>query len=129
MEIGVRFPRDLVVEAVVNGHRVRTDQTARHGGGDSAPAPFDLLLASIATCAGFYALRFCQQRGIDTSGLGVRLEVRRDEAGKRVERIGILVELPEDFPAKYRAAILRAVDQCAVKRLIQEPPEFDLRVA
>src|ERR1035438_8052938 len=57
-----------------NGHRVRTDQPRPHGE-DSAPAPFDLFLASIATCMGFYALRFCQERGIATEGLGLSLAI------------------------------------------------------
>ena len=63
MEIG--FPGGVKVDAHFRDHRVTTDQPEKGGGANTAPAPFDMFLASIGTCAGFYALRFCQQRGID----------------------------------------------------------------
>jgi len=129
MRIDVTFPDGLAVEAKVGDHHVRTDQPERHGGGDSAPPPFDLFLASVASCAGFYALRFCQQREIDTTDLAVSMDVHRDETGKRVERMTISVHLPEDFPEKYRPAILRSIDHCTVKRHILEPPVFDVEIA
>ncbi len=129
MQMKIRFPGGLAVDAEAGDHLVRTDQLPRHGGAGSAPPPFDLFLASIGTCAGFYALRFCQQRGIDTAELGMTLEALRDESGKRVERIRIAVDLPAAFPARYRAALVRAIDQCAVKRHILEPPEFETALA
>lgn len=124
----VTFPGGLAVEARVGGHTVRTDQPVKSGGEGSAPSPFDLFLASIATCAGFYALRFCQQRGIATAGLGVSLEPERDEERGRFATLRLRLRLPPGFPEKYHQAILRAVDQCTVKRHIVEPPEFDVRV-
>lgn len=129
MEMRISFPGGVAVDAEVGGHRIRTDQPLRAGGRDSAPAPFDLFLASIGTCAGFYALRFCQERRIDARELGVRLETRPDASGKRVGAIEITVELPAAFPEKYRSAIIRAIDQCAVKRNILEPPEFVIATA
>lgn len=123
------FPGGVAVDARFKGHLIRTDQPARDGGADSAPAPFDLFLASIGTCAAFYALRFCQQRGIDTADLKVTLEPVRDVEKKRVGRLRLEIVVPEEFPAKYRAAIERAVDQCAVKRHIVEPPEFEVVVS
>ncbi|NNE20364.1 MAG: osmotically inducible protein OsmC [Myxococcales bacterium] len=129
MSVRVSFPGGVVVNAEVAGHVVSTDQSVRHGGTDSAPPPFDLFLASIATCAGFYALRFCQKRNIDTQGLGVSLDAIRDPERKRVERVVIQVELPPEFPDKYRKAIVHAMDLCAVKRHILEPPEFEIEVA
>lgn len=120
------FPGGVAVEAQFKGHTIRTDQPARAGGSDSAPAPFDLFLASIGTCAAFYALRFCQQRGIDTEGLKVTLEPVRDPAKKRVGVIRLEIQVPEEFPAKYRVALERAVDQCAVKRHIVEAPGFEV---
>jgi putative redox protein len=118
----------VAVEADVKGHRVRTDQPRPHGE-DSAPAPFDLFLASIATCMGFYALRFCQERGIATEGLGLSLETVRDEAKKRLATIKVALTLPPGFPEKYTGAIQRAVDQCAVKKHMVEPPAFELTVS
>jgi ribosomal protein S12 methylthiotransferase accessory factor len=117
----------VAVNAKVGGHVVRTDQPAPSGGGP-APSPFDLFLASIATCMGFYALRFCQEREIATEGLGLSLETVRDEAKKRVATIRVALRLPSGFPEKYRGAIRHAVDQCAVKKHMVEPPAFELSV-
>lgn len=122
----IRFPGNLQVDAVQNGFSIRTDQPVGLGGGGSAPSPFDLFLASIGTCAGFYALRFCQQRNLPTDGLALSLSTERDPSGKRVMKIRIEIALPTGFAEKYREAILRAVDQCTVKRHLVEPPEFEV---
>lgn len=127
MEIG--FPGGVAVSASFRGHETLTDQPQKAGGGDTGPAPFDLFLASIGTCAGFYALRFCQSRGLETEGLAATLEPIRDADGHRVGRIRIDLRLPAGFPPRYRQAILRAVDQCAVKRHVLEPPEFVVALA
>ena len=128
MNIAVSFPGGVAVDAHVGGHVVRTDQPRPHGG-DSAPAPFDLFLASIATCMGFYALRFCQERGIPTESLGLSLETVRDDSRKRLSAIRAALTLPLGFPEKYEDAIRRAVDQCAVKKHLAEPPAFELTVS
>jgi putative redox protein len=120
----IRFPGGLEVEALDKGFTIVTDQPVESGGAGSAPTPFDLFLASIGTCAGLYALRFCQQRNLDAEGLALSLTAEKDGDGKRVARIRIEIRLPPAFPAKYRDAILRAVDQCKVKRHILEPPQF-----
>jgi putative redox protein len=122
----ISFPGGVRVDAIHDGFQIRTDQPMAHGGGGTAPSPFDLFLASIGTCAGFYALRFCQQRNLDTEGLTLSVTPERDAAGKRVARIRIEIGLPAAFPEKYRESILRAVDQCAVKRHLEEPPQFDV---
>jgi ribosomal protein S12 methylthiotransferase accessory factor len=126
--ITVRFPGGVVVEADWKGHSVRTDQPIHDGGTDTALSPFDLFFASIATCMGFYALRFCQERGLPTEGLGLTLEPIREEGAKRVTLVRIALQLPDGFPDKYKTAIERAVDHCAVKKHILEPPRFELAV-
>ena len=128
MNIAVSFPDGVAVEAALKGHTVRTDQPAPLGA-DSAPSPFDLFLASIATCMGYYALRFCQERGIATDGLGLSLETVRDEERKRLATIKVALAVPSGFPERYREAIRRAVDQCAVKKHMVEPPTFELTVS
>jgi ribosomal protein S12 methylthiotransferase accessory factor len=128
VKYAVSFPGGVAVDAAFKGHTVRTDQPAPVGA-DSAPAPFDLFVASIATCMGFYALRFCQERGIPTEGLGLSVETVRDLEKKRLSSIDASLTLPPGFPEKYRQAIARAVDQCAVKKHVLEPPAFSLTVA
>lgn len=125
MDMEIRFPGGLAVEAHYRGHVVRTDQPRSAGGEGSAPAPFDLFLASIGTCAGIYALRFCQERDIPTADLKIGLAFTRDPAVGRITEVRIEVELPSGFPEKYRVAILRAIDLCAVKRHLDAAPRFE----
>ena len=126
MSMEITFPGGLAVEAHPKGFTIATDQPVAEGGGGSAPSPFDLFLASIGTCAGLYVLRFCRQRGIDTTGLGLSLATEREGGGGRVSAIRLELRLPAGFPDKYREAIVRAADQCAVKRHIFEPPRFEV---
>ena len=128
MTMTISFPGGVSVDATVNGHTVHTDQP-RPLGDDGAMSPFDLFLASAGTCMGFYALRFCQERDIPTEGLGLTLEPERDSASNRVTTVHISLQLPDDFPTRYREAILRAVDHCSVKRHLVEPPRFELSIA
>lgn len=123
--MNVTFPGGVAVEARFRNHAVLTDQPAPVGA-DSAMSPFDLFLASIATCMGFYALRFCQERDIPTDGLDLALSPIRDHEAKRITKITVQLTAPQGFPEKYRAALLRAVDHCAVKRHLHEPPEFEI---
>lgn len=124
----VTFPGGVRVDATFRGNTVHTDQPAPYGE-NTAMAPFDLFMASIATCAGYYALRFCQERDIALDGMALSLDFERDPEKKRVSRVRITLTPPDGFPEKYEAAIIRAMDQCAVKKAIADPPEFDLAVA
>ena len=122
--IEIRFPGGVAVDADVQGFTVHTDQPLDHGGEGSGPAPFDLFLASIGTCAGFYALRFCQQRQISTAGMALRMTLEKDPA--TVGSVRLELTLPAGFPEKYVGAIVRAMDQCAVKRALLDPPVFEV---
>jgi len=122
----VHFPGGMQVDAFHEGFWIHTDQPVAAGGGGSAPSPFDLFLASIGTCAGFYALRFCQERSLDVEGLALWVVPERDASRRRVTRVRIELALPRDFPAKYQDAIRRAIDQCSVKRHLVDPPEVEL---
>jgi len=122
--IEIRFPGGVAVDAEVHGFTVHTDQSQAHGGGGSGPAPFDLFLASIGTCAGFYALRFCQERQISTAGMELRMTLEKDPA--TVGSVRLELTLPAGFPEKYVGAVLRAMDQCAVKRALLDPPAFEM---
>jgi len=128
MTMKITFPGGVAVDATFRGLTVRTDQPITAGGGDTALSPFDLFLASIGTCMGYYALRFCQERSLATEGLGLTLEPVRDPERKRIATLKVALQLPAGFPAKYESAIERAVDQCAVKKQILDPPEIRLAV-
>lgn len=126
-EIVVTLPGGKRVDAQVGAHVVRTDQPVDAGGGDSAPAPFSLFLAAIGTCAGIYVAGFCQKRGLPTEGIRLRQRSHFDRETGALVRVEIDVEVPPSFPEKYRDALVRVADQCAVKKAIQAQPAFDVR--
>lgn len=129
MEMIVTFPGGARVDAQFGPHIIRTDQSPHAGGEGSAPAPFSLFLASIGTCAGIYVLGFCRQRGLSTDGLQI---LQRTEPDPRTGMIGTIkldILVPPGFPEKYRDALVRAASQCAVKKLLEAPPRFEVRTA
>jgi len=126
-EMKISFPGGLRVVAHYKGLVIETDQPVYAGGEGRAPAPFDLFLASIGTCAAYYVLAFCQQRNIPLDNIYVTQKTTRNPAAKRIEKIIIEVHLPPDFPKKYEAAVLKAIDQCSVKKHIIDNPEFELK--
>jgi len=127
-EMTVRFPGGLRVEAAHGEQVIATDQSAANGGQGSAPAPFDLFLASIATCAGFYVLSFCRGRDIATEGLELGCVWERDPESRRLERIRLQIRLPDSFPRKYEEAVVRAAERCAVARALADPPRIEVGV-
>jgi len=126
-EMVVSFPGGKRVDAHYNGFHIETDQSPKYGGEGTAPEPYDLFLASMATCAGIYVLSFCERRGLPTEGLRLVQRWFRDGTG-RLERIVLDVELPEGFPEKYHKAVVRAAHQCTVKKTLDDPPELEVRV-
>ena len=126
--VEVFFPGGKQVAAKVGDFLIHTDQSEKYGGGGSAPEPFDLFLASIAACAGIFALNFCQKRDIDSSLLKVRMECDKDPIKKMYSRFRLCLTLPPEFPEKYRGGITRAVELCTVKRHIFDAPEFEVVV-
>jgi putative redox protein len=123
----VRFPGGKRVDAEYGGITVRTDQPIEGGGEGSAPAPFDLFLASIATCAGIYVKGFCDSRGIATEGLRLEMRIEREAQSHRIGKLALDIQLPPGFPERHRQAVARAADLCAVKKHILEPPAFEIR--
>jgi len=128
MEITVTFPGGKRVDAEMGGQVVRTDQPAAAGGEGAAPSPFSYCLASLATCAGFYVLSYLQARGLPLEGVRLTQRHETDPRTHRVTRVTIAISLPPAIPEKHHGPIVRAAETCAVKRLIEQPPEFDVRV-
>jgi ribosomal protein S12 methylthiotransferase accessory factor len=125
----VTLPGGKRVYAEHGGHTIQTDQPQMAGGDGSAPSPFDLFLASIGTCAGFYVLAFCQKREIPTDEIELSVDFIRDKERHMVEQIDIAVSLPASFPERYVTACVKAAEQCTVKRHLQDPPTISLRAS
>jgi ribosomal protein S12 methylthiotransferase accessory factor len=126
MEMVIDFPGGARVNANFASFTVETDQPHSGGGEGSAPTPFALFLASIGTCAGIYALGFCRQRGLPTEGLRIIQKTNTDPASGMVNEVDLVIQLPGGFPEKYRAALINAVELCAVKKHLQHPPNFQI---
>ena len=121
--MNVSFPGGKRVNASYKGFVVETDQSRENGGDATAPEPFDLFLASLATCAGFYVLKFCEGRGISTDGVSLHQSWERNE-DKKLVRIDIRIQVPPEFPEKYHKALVRAANTCSVKKTLADPPQI-----
>jgi ribosomal protein S12 methylthiotransferase accessory factor len=124
--IQVSFPGGVRVDAGYKGFVIQTDQPIYEGGTGAAPAPFDLFLASLATCAGYFVLVFCRERKIPTDGMALAMRTEKNPETKMISRISIEILLPPGFPEKYKTAVIKAADQCTVKRHIVQPPAFEV---
>lgn len=124
--VDVTFPGGTKVNAHFGKFEVLTDQPIEDGGTDTAPEPYMLFLSSIVTCAGFYVLRFCQQRELPTEGLTMGLDIERNAETRKLEKINMSIQLPEGFPEKYKKAVIRAAGMCSVKKALASAPEFEI---
>ncbi len=126
MEMTIDFPGGARVDAHFGPYTVRTDQPPSGGGDGSAPTPFATFLASIGTCAGIYVLGFCRQRGIPTEGLRLIQNLEVDRLTGRVAKVLLDIQVPPEFPEKYKAAVIRSAEQCAVKKHFEHAPVFEI---
>ena len=122
MEMTIDFPGGARVDAHFGGFDFATDQPPSGGGQSSAPTPFATFLSTIGTCAGIYVLGFCRQRGISTEGIRLVQRMRTDPSTHLVSDVDVTIELPSGFPEKYADAVVRAAEQCAVKKHFEHPP-------
>jgi ribosomal protein S12 methylthiotransferase accessory factor len=125
MTMEISFSDGKKVDAVFKGFTIRTDQSEKDGGEGSAPTPSFLFLASLGTCAGLYALNFCEKRKFDTTKLKLALDFETDPKTHMVKKIVMKLSLPPEFPEKYIPAIVKSMDLCYVKKHLHEPPEFE----
>ncbi|MEJ2620410.1 MAG: OsmC family protein [Candidatus Thiodiazotropha sp.] len=126
--IEVRFTGGKRIEAQVGDFTLQTDQPVKYGGEATAPAPFELFLGSIATCAGIFAWNFCESRQLSTEGLALQMECIEDEKKKMIDKIIFHLTLPEAFPEQYQSGIIRAMELCAVKKHMQTAPDFTVLI-
>ena len=124
MDMTITFAAGAKVDARCGEFVIRTDQPLAGGGDGSAPSPFDYFLASIGTCAGIYVLNFLKQRQISTRGVHLSLSTARDPDSRALSEVTIKAVVPAGFPAKYERALVAAMNLCAVKKSILDPPRF-----
>ncbi len=119
----ITFPGGAKVAAQFRNHEIVTDQPADRGGEGTAMSPFDVFLASIGTCSGYFIAEFCRARGIPCNELELTQTWTRNAETKLIDRVNLQVHLPPTFPTKYEKALLRAAETCSVHRHLIDPPE------
>lgn len=124
MEIKVNFLDNLRLEARFDDFTVIADQPIRYKGDGSAPGPFDYFLASSALCAAYFVKLYCQTRNIPTDNVRLSQNNIVDPENRYNQIFKIQVELPADISEKDRLGILRSIDRCTVKKVVQAGPEF-----
>ena len=124
MEIKVNFLDKLRLEAKFDDFTVVADQPIRYKGDGSAPGPFDYFLASSALCAAYFVKLYCETRNIPTDNIRLSQNNIVDPENRYRQIFKIQVELPADISAKDRQGILRSIDRCTVKKVVQTGPEF-----
>lgn len=124
MEIKVNFLDKLRLEARFDDFTVIADQPIRYKGDGSAPGPFDYFLASSALCAAYFVKLYCVTRDIPTENIRLSQNNIVDPENRYQQIFKIQVELPADISAKDRQGILRSIDRCTVKKVVQAGPEF-----
>ncbi len=124
MEIKVNFLDKLRLEAKFDDFTVIADQSIRYKGDGSAPGPFDYFLASSALCAAYFVKLYCDARGISTENIRLSQNNIVDPENRYLQIFKIQIELPADMSAKDRQGILRSIDRCTVKKVVQAGPEF-----
>ncbi len=129
MKIEVSLLQGQQLQAQFGEHTIVSDQSIAAGGNEEYPEPFDYFLASMPLCAAFYIRKFCQQRDICTDGIKVVQDNENiDEANKYKKKFTVKVELPDDFPDKYKKALVASANTCTVKKVIQAVPEFEISI-
>lgn len=124
MEIKVNFLDKLRLEAKFDDFTVIADQPIRYKGDGSAPGPFDYFLASSALCAAYFVKLYCQTRNISTDNIRLSQNNIVDPENRYKQIFKIQVELPADISDKDRQGILRSIDRCTVKKVVQTLPDF-----
>ena len=124
MEIKVNFLDKLRLEAKFDDFTVIADQPIRYKGDGSAPGPFDYFLASSALCAAYFVKLYCDTRNIPTENIRLSQNNMVDPENRYQQIFKIQVELPAELSAKDRQGILRSIERCTVKKVVQTGPEF-----
>jgi ribosomal protein S12 methylthiotransferase accessory factor len=127
MELVINFPEGARVDAALGNMVIKTDQPPSGGGNGSAPTPFALFLASMGTCAGIYVLSFCKQRGLPTDEISIVQSMEMDPVTHMVKTVNLDIKVPVDFPQRYKSALIRSAQLCAVKKHLEKPPTFNIQ--
>jgi putative redox protein len=124
MEIRVQYDGGVRFTADARGHRVTCDQPISNAGMDTGMTPPEFLLASLGTCAGYYAAQYLKNHGLSSAGLEIKVQADKELRPARLARFRIEVVVPE-FPPEHEPGLLRAVNACLIKNTLAQPPAIE----
>ncbi|MBU1344640.1 MAG: OsmC family protein [Proteobacteria bacterium] len=125
----VTFPGNKKVDVAFKEFEIKTDQTKKNEGDETAPEPFALFLSSLGACAGIYAKSFCDTRNIDSSGMLLFLDVSFKKGQKFMDQVNITLHVNQQFPEKYIKPIIKTMNGCAVKNQLHPDIKTQTTVA
>ena len=128
MQVNTRYLENLKVEATFDDYTIIADQPIRYKGNGQAPGPFDYFLASSAMCAAYFVKVYCLARNIPTEDIRITQNNIVDPENRYKQTFHLQVELPESISQHDREGILKSIDRCTVKKVIQEGPEFKIEI-
>jgi putative redox protein len=128
MEVVAQYTGGVRFEVATRGHRVICDQPVDNGGADEGMSPPEFLLASLATCGGYYAAQYLKARGLPTENLRVRVTAEKASQPARLARFLIEVLVGGHLDERHEAGLLRAVKACLVHNTLLAPPEIAIAV-
>jgi putative redox protein len=128
MEAIIRYLGGVRFESESRGHKVLTDQPVENGGEDAGMTPPELLLASLGTCAGFYAAQYLRVHKLPVDGLTVRVQAQKDSQPARLGSFHIEIECPAAEAPKHQEGLLRAAKKCLIHNTLTIPPSIDIAV-
>ncbi len=124
MEITLEDKKKVI--AKFGNYKVITDQPVEAGGEATAPSPFEMFLVSIGTCAGIFVKSFCDQRGIPSGDIKIIESFNYNPETHLIGKIKLDIQLPPDFPEKYKSAVISSANLCTVKKHLAFPPEIEV---
>jgi putative redox protein len=127
MEVTAEYTHGVQFEIAARGHKLVCDQPIGNGGEDSGMTPPEFLLASLASCAGFYAVQYLRTRNLPPDGVRIRVTAEKAAQPARLAQFGIDVEVPE-IEERHRAGVLRAVKSCLVHNTLLHAPSVNIDV-
>ncbi|MBN1113713.1 MAG: OsmC family protein [Oligoflexia bacterium] len=128
MDIKININDNFRVSAQIGSHVINTDQSVKDGGDDTAPTPFEIFCASLGMCAAHYINAFCRKRDIPSELVGISQTVTRNPDNKLDVTFDLNISFAENFPEKYKKAVLKAAEGCTIKKVIENKPVFRANV-
>lgn len=129
MELTVNYLGDVQFEAEARGHKIVCDQPLDNGGADEGMTPPEFLLASLGTCAGFYAVQYLKVRHLPVEGVRVKVSCEKALAPARLDNFVVTIETPGELPEKDVEGVRRAAEKCLVKNTMLMPPAMSVVIS